>query len=239
MRAANIIVHPTGIDQPPSLRWISSRPAFLLPVRVLGRLIRRLFVARLRRLHDGKLAFFGSLAPLADRRAFLRYLAPARKKRWVVYAKPPFAGPEAVLAYLSRYTHRVAISTNRLIRFDGAGVSFRYKALAPPIAIGTSRPHSRHDLRLGMPQSCPAASISASPAIGRAQTRSRRKSKSPKRSDQTTAGSSLGDCRTPTGIRNSSRLQSGGFSDLSSLHRTTTANLPIIPREPKAVQDCT
>ena len=95
-------------------RWISARPAFLLPVRVLGALFRRLFLTRLRALHDdGKLAFFGSLTHLAERRAFLRHLSPVRKKRWVVYAKPPFAGPEAVLAYLARYTHRVAISNRR------------------------------------------------------------------------------------------------------------------------------
>jgi len=109
-------------------RWISSRPAFLLPVRVLGKLFRRLFLTRLLQLHDaGRLAFFGSLAPLADRGAFLHYLAPARKARWVVYAKPPFAGPQAVLAYLSRYTHRVAISNHRLLGFDDTGVTFRYK----------------------------------------------------------------------------------------------------------------
>ena len=109
-------------------RWISSRPAFLLPVRVLGKLFRRLFLTRLVALHDaGRLAFFGSMAHLADRRAFLRHLSPVRRKRWVVYAKAPFAGPEAVLAYLSRYTHRVAISNRRLIRFDEAGVTFRYK----------------------------------------------------------------------------------------------------------------
>jgi hypothetical protein len=90
-----------GLD---GARWISSRPAFLLPVRVLGKLFRRLFLTRLLQLHDaGRLAFFGSLAPLAERRAFLQHLAPARKARWVVYAKPPFAGPQAVLAYLSRY----------------------------------------------------------------------------------------------------------------------------------------
>jgi hypothetical protein len=109
-------------------RWISSRPAFLLPVRVLGKLFRRLFLTRLVALHDaGRLAFFGSLAPLADRRAFQRHLSPVRNKRWVVYAKPPFAGPEAVLAYLSRYTHRVAISNRRLLAFDETGVTFRYK----------------------------------------------------------------------------------------------------------------
>ena len=109
-------------------RWISSRPAFLLPVRVLGKLFRRLFLTRLAALHDaGRLAFHGSLAHLADRRVFLRHLSPVRTKRWVVYAKPPFAGPETVLAYLSRYTHRVAISNSRLLRFDEAGVTFRYK----------------------------------------------------------------------------------------------------------------
>jgi hypothetical protein len=109
-------------------RWISSRPAFLLPVRVLGALFRRLFLARLMALHQsGKLAFFGHLAPLADARTFRRYLSPVRKQRWVVYAKPPFGGPEAVLAYLSRYTHRVAISNRRLIAFDKQGVTLRYK----------------------------------------------------------------------------------------------------------------
>ena len=109
-------------------RWISSRPAFLLPVRVLGALFRRLFMTRLIELRDaGKLVFFGAQAGLAERRDFLRHLAPLRKKRWVVYSKPPFAGPEAVLAYLSLYTHRVAISNGRLIAFDEAGVTFRYK----------------------------------------------------------------------------------------------------------------
>jgi len=108
--------------------WISSRPAFLLPVRVLGALFGRLFLTRLIELHQaGRLTFFGNQAGLADRRLFLRHLAPVRKKRWVVYAKPPLAGPEAVLAYLSRYTHRVAISNRRLIGFDEAGVTFRYK----------------------------------------------------------------------------------------------------------------
>jgi len=109
-------------------RWVSSRPAFLLPVRVLAKLFRRLFLTRLLALYDGgKLGFFGTKTHLAERRAFLRHLAPVRKKRWVVYAKPPFAGPEAVLAYLSRYTHRVAISNSRLIRFDETGVTLRYK----------------------------------------------------------------------------------------------------------------
>jgi hypothetical protein len=122
------MIVPGGGIAPDGDRWISSRPAFLLPVRVLGALFRRLFLTRLLALHDaGKLAFFGQLAHLADRRAFLRHLSPLRKKRWVVYAKPPFAGPEAVLAYLSRYTHRVAISNTRLLRLDEHGVTFRYK----------------------------------------------------------------------------------------------------------------
>lgn len=109
-------------------RWISARPAFLLPVRVLGALFRRLFLTRLLALYQaGRLAFFGSMAHLAEHRSLLRHLSPVRKKRWVVYAKPPFAGPEAVLAYLSRYTHRVAISNSRLIGFDEDGVTFRYK----------------------------------------------------------------------------------------------------------------
>jgi len=122
------MIVPGGGIAPDGQRWVSSRPAFLLPVRVLGALFRRLFLTRLLRLHDaGQLAFFGKLAGLADRRAFLRQLSPVRKKRWVVYAKPPFAGPEAVLAYLSRYTHRVAISNSRLLAFDQRGLTFRYK----------------------------------------------------------------------------------------------------------------
>jgi Putative transposase/Transposase zinc-binding domain len=109
-------------------RWISSRAAFLLPVRVLGALFRRLLLTRLLALFGaGRLGFFRTLPGLATRKAFLRHLSPIRKKRWVVYAKPPFAGPQSVLAYLSRYTHRVAISNRRLISFDEAGVTFRYK----------------------------------------------------------------------------------------------------------------
>lgn len=122
------MIVPGGGLSPDGRRWISSRPAFLLPVRVLGKLFRRLFLTRLRALFDAdRLAFRGQLAPLADRRAFMRYLAPVRSTRWVVYAKPPFAGPKAVLAYLSRYTHRVAISNRRLLAFNENGVTFRYK----------------------------------------------------------------------------------------------------------------
>jgi hypothetical protein len=108
--------------------WVSSRPAFLLPVRVLSKLFRRLFLTRLLDLYtESELRFFGEQAGLCDRRVFLRLIARLRKKNWVVYAKPPFAGPEAVLAYLSRYTHRVAISNRRLISLDESGVTFRYK----------------------------------------------------------------------------------------------------------------
>jgi hypothetical protein len=109
-------------------RWVSCRPGFLLPVRVLSKLFRRLFLDRLAALHAaGRLSFFGEHLGLSDSRAFAAFLAPLKNKPWFVYAKPPFAGPEAVLAYLSRYTHRVAISNSRLISLDQAGVTFRCK----------------------------------------------------------------------------------------------------------------
>jgi len=109
-------------------RWVACRPGFLLPVRVLSRLFRRLFLDGLSRAHAaGHLRFFGDHEGLSDRRAFAAVLAPLRRKNWFVYAKPPFAGPEAVLAYLSRYTHRVAISNSRLISLDERGVTFRCK----------------------------------------------------------------------------------------------------------------
>jgi hypothetical protein len=100
----------------------------LLPVRVLSRLFRRLFLTALEAAFDeGALQFFTSLEPLHDRSAFVRYLAPARHTEWVVYAKPPFAGPERVLDYVGRYTHRVAISNARLVDMDDGHVRFRYK----------------------------------------------------------------------------------------------------------------
>ena len=108
--------------------WVHCRPGFLLPVRVLSRLFRRLFLTRLADAHAaGRLAFFAELDGLRSRAAFAAYLAPLRKKNWFVYGKPPFAGPEAVLAYLARYTHRVAISNSRLVALDERGVRFRYK----------------------------------------------------------------------------------------------------------------
>jgi Putative transposase/Transposase zinc-binding domain len=109
-------------------RWISGRKGFLLPVRVLSRLFRRLFLTGLAAAHrQGRLTCDGSIAHLADASAFAAFLAPMRRTDWFVYAKAPFAGPETVLAYLSRYTHRVAISNSRLITLDDHGVTFRYK----------------------------------------------------------------------------------------------------------------
>jgi hypothetical protein len=109
-------------------RWVRCRPGFFLPVRVLSRLFRRRFLEELEQAHRaGRLQFFGEDAALADVQAFTQWLAPLRACEWVVYAKRPFAGPAAVLAYLSRYTHRVAISNSRLLGFDEHGVTFRYK----------------------------------------------------------------------------------------------------------------
>jgi len=109
-------------------RWIACKPGFFLHVRVLSRLFRRLFIEGLLALHRaGELAFFGDLVGLSDPQAFAAHIAPLRKIEWVVYAKPPFGGPEAVLAYLSRYTHRVAISNSRLINVDADTVAFKWK----------------------------------------------------------------------------------------------------------------
>jgi Putative transposase/Transposase zinc-binding domain len=121
----HMIVPGGGISLDGS-QWVSCRPGFLLPVRVLSRLFRRLFLERLTAAHQ-QLQFFGQHAPLANAQAFATYLAPLHKTEWVVYSKRPFGGPEAVLAYLSRYTHRVAISNSRLIAFDQQGVTFRWK----------------------------------------------------------------------------------------------------------------
>jgi Putative transposase/Transposase zinc-binding domain len=109
-------------------RWVSCRPSFFLPVRVLSRLFRRLFLEKLVTAHAaGLLQFFGDHAYLTDARSFGAHLAPLRKTEWVVYSKRPFGGPQAVLAYLSRYTHRVAIANSRLIACDQRGVTFKWK----------------------------------------------------------------------------------------------------------------
>jgi len=122
------MIVPGGGISPDGLRWVSCRPGFFLPVRVLSRLFRRLFLEKLVATHQaGRLKFFGDQAALADAQAFAAYLAPLRKSEWVVYAKRPFGGPQAVLAYLSRYTHRVAIANSRLIACDRTSVTFRWK----------------------------------------------------------------------------------------------------------------
>lgn len=119
---------PGGGLAPDGKRWIACRPGFFLSVRVLSRLFRRRFLEELQRVHlAGQLQFFGANAQLADAKVFAQWMAPLRKCEWVVYAKRPFAGPQAVLAYLSRYTHRVAISNSRLLAMDERGVTFRWK----------------------------------------------------------------------------------------------------------------
>jgi hypothetical protein len=122
------MIVPGGGLSPDGSRWIACKPGFFLHVRVLSRLFRRLFLEGLLALHRaGDLAFFGDLAGLAESAAFAAWLATFRKSEWVVYAKPPFGGPEAVLAYLSRYTHRVAISNHRLVSAEAGTVAFRWK----------------------------------------------------------------------------------------------------------------
>lgn len=109
-------------------QWVACKPGFFLPVRVLSRLFRRLFLDQLKKSHlAGDLRFFGEHSDLADSRTFTHWLKPLRRQEWVVYAKRPFAGPEAVLAYLSRYTHRVAIANSRLLTLDENGVTFKWK----------------------------------------------------------------------------------------------------------------
>jgi hypothetical protein len=109
-------------------RWVCCRPGFFLPVRVLSRLFRRLFLEKLgAAFKAGNLGFFGALAGLADPAVFARRLAELQRLEWVVYAKPPFAGPETMLAYLGRYTHRVAIANSRLVSIAGDEVSFRWR----------------------------------------------------------------------------------------------------------------
>jgi hypothetical protein len=124
---AHIIV-PGGGFSPDRQRWIACRPGFFLSVQVLSRLFRRLFLEGLTAAYQaGRLEFFADQAALAEPAAFKRRLAALRKRKWVVYAKRPFGGPEAVLAYLSRYTHRIAIANSRLVAFDGERVTFKWK----------------------------------------------------------------------------------------------------------------
>ena len=119
---------PGGGLSPDGQRWVACKPGFFLSVRVLSRLFRRRFLEELTKAHRaGQLQFFAEYAALSDANAFAEWLAPLRAVEWVVYAKRPFAGPAAVLAYLSRYTHRVAISNSRLLALDERGVTFRWK----------------------------------------------------------------------------------------------------------------
>jgi len=122
------MIVPGGGQSPDGTKWVASKPGFFLHVRVLSRLFRRLFLDGLLALHQaGELAFYSDLERLAQTDAFADWLTPFRKTEWVVYSKPPFGGPEAVLAYLSRYTHRVAISNHRLVSANTETVAFRWK----------------------------------------------------------------------------------------------------------------
>ncbi len=128
----HMIVPGGGISKD-GKRWIRSRAKFLVPVLVLSKLFRRLFLTKLAALHsDGQLRFFGDHAPLADPKPFASFIASMRAKKWVVYAKAPFSGPDAVLAYLARFTHRVAISNKRLITIKDTGITFAYKDYRRP-----------------------------------------------------------------------------------------------------------
>jgi hypothetical protein len=122
------MIVPGGGLSKDGARWVACRKGFFLPVRALSKLFRRLMLEKLTAAHaSGKLNFFGRHAHLADAQAFRRFLRPCRRRKWFVYAKRPFAGPQAVLAYLSRYTHRVAISNRRLISADDTSVTFKVK----------------------------------------------------------------------------------------------------------------
>jgi hypothetical protein len=122
------MIVPGGGVSPDGKRWIATKPNFFLPVLVLSRLFRRLMLEKLAAAHKaGKLTFFGAHAHLTDEKAVSAFLAPLKRTRWFVYAKRPFAGPKAVLAYLARYTHRVAISNRRLIAADDQSITFKVK----------------------------------------------------------------------------------------------------------------
>jgi Putative transposase/Transposase zinc-binding domain len=139
-------VVPGGGLSPDGTRWIACRPGFFLPVRVLSRLFRRLFLASLQQAFDaGQLHFAGSLQALGERSGFAAHLQPTRETDWVVYAKPPFAGPHQVLDYVGRYTHRVAIANQRLLDMPDGHVQFRYKdyradAASPPKTMTLTAP---------------------------------------------------------------------------------------------------
>ena len=122
------MIVPGGGLSPDGASWVSAKPRFLARVEVLSRLFRGKMLAMLAKAHaEGRLTFFNTHAGLADAKTFKRFLAPLRRTEWIVYCKPPFAGPSQVLRYLSRYTHRVAISNRRLVSADDSGIAFRWK----------------------------------------------------------------------------------------------------------------
>ena len=156
---------PGGGLSPDGQHWISCRRGFFLPVRVLSRLFRRLFLDGLRAAHQaGELSFFTNLADLKDRRAFDRYLAPLRRSEWVVYAKRPFAGPRQVLAYLARYTHRVAISNSRLVSLADGEVRFRWKDYREAAKAQGDDPHCRR-VHSPLPHAHPARRLPSHPPL--------------------------------------------------------------------------
>ena len=144
------MIVPGGGLSPDGARWIAARSDFLVHINVLARLFRGKMLARLMDAHRaGQLNFFNTHAGLADKRAFKRFLAPLRHIKWVVYCKAPFAGPQQVLRYLSRYTHRVAISNRRLVAADDRGIAFRWKdyRIDGPARWKTMRLHPHEFIR--------------------------------------------------------------------------------------------
>ena len=156
---------PGGGISPDGNRWVACRSGFFLPVRVLSRLFRGLFLHALEKAFTaGRLRFFSGLLPLQERAAFLRHLAPARKSEWVVFAKRPFAGPEQVLTYVGRYTRRIAIANSRLLSIDDGRVRFRWKDYR------RGNPHSAHDfdrrrVHPPLPDPRPAGQLSPHPLL--------------------------------------------------------------------------
>ena len=149
-------------------RWISKRPRFLLPVRVLSKLFRRLMIEKLVAAHAaGQLTFHGAHTALVNTQAFAAYLAPLKRTRWYVYAKRPLAGPKAVLAYLSRYTHRVAISNRRLIAADAKTVTFNIKdyRINGPARYKTMKLDAHEFIRRFLIQCCPPASTASATTV--------------------------------------------------------------------------
>ena len=146
-------------------RWVACRSGFFLPVRVLSRLFRRLLLEALAQAHAaGALHFFGDLEHLSTLEEFRRYLAPLGKKEWVVYAKPPFGGPRQVLEYLGRYTHRVAISNERLLALE-QGAGFLPLERLSPSAAAPSDYAFRRGIYSTLPAACPATGLPAYPLL--------------------------------------------------------------------------